>query len=342
MSKTLFIFFLFMAAIGVAQEKVALKTFHGTYVCAEPAHRISTRATAIGPWEIFTIVRKEDGSVIINSWQGASLRSANLFVLIPLPCIHGSLGSMLPVLCWDRFEIVDCGGGYVAFKSTLSSYGYLTALPGPTYALMGHVKKLDIWEKFQIIKNPVPVRNAAADQEELETIQYDKNKDSEIVAFFEKAANVGRENDAAALVAILPPKSLKETADEIRGRIKIESQKVALEKMGIHEEDMKLEDKALLTKYLTATMKMAQSEAGADAKGKLEIAVLATKVDGDTAFAKVKYTRGGESMETEHILVKEDGVWVLDEDFSVADKTATDKDDKNKDDEDKDDEDKND
>lgn len=347
----LFILF-FAAEISVAQtkiilpsvvrEKVALKTAHNTYLCNYPFTGIMyTGSNRIGGWEIFTLERTGKSYencpvVILKTCHNTYVTPGGTFLLL-------IFAFRMPAKALDtspntdhEYVMRDCGNGYVAFQCGMTTQvrtpsgfragtdfrSYLGAEPGPWWRLMSCAEKIDIWEKFLLIKNPVAARSSTAseDEEETETIKYDAHKDAALVAVFEKVAKAGQQDDAAGLLGMLPAKALKKAVDEIRSRVQNAQTKAWLEKIGITADDMKLEDKSLLVKYATLTMKMGKQLADkSEAKGERKIEVLATKIDGDTAFAKVKYTCvDGSGVEMEHKLVKEDGVWVIDEDFSIA------------------------
>lgn len=313
-----------------AAKRVAFKTAHGNYLSAVPGGRLINTVSKIGPWEVFTIIPRNNNKFNIVTCHGSILMTTTrLFYFIPLPVSHSNYRD--PNFQCVEFYIYDFGDG-ISFRTEggFADDGWVQAQPGPFYNVYATGPKVGPWEKFQLIRDPVVAKNAAGDEEEseteTETIKYDANKDQAVVAFFEKVAKAGQKTDSVALVDILPAKALKTAADEIRGHMKNGSTKAALEKIGITAEDMNLEDKALMAKYLTSAMKMAKQEAEkSGGNGEMKIEVLATKIDGDTAFAKIKYTSpSGSTVEVEQKLVKEGGVWVMAEEGSNEDDAGED------------------
>jgi hypothetical protein len=133
----------------VREEKVALKTHHGTYVRAHPGgegSRVDIQ-TYIGEWEKFTLLYLQNGKVALRTIHNTYIRTH--------PGREGSkVDIQNQINVWETYDLIRNPNGTVSFRSIHGTY--LRAHPGREGATLDTQTYLDAWEQYQLVSLEQP------------------------------------------------------------------------------------------------------------------------------------------------------------------------------------------
>ncbi len=129
-------------------RKIALQAVNGRYVCAENGggQNLAVDRTAIGEWEVFTLMDLGNNKVALQTSGGYFLRAEDG---------GGPRANVLPdrqVIGRDEiYTLINLGNGNIALRG--ASGQFVSAANGGGGGLVATVTALGPWEKFLLIEN---------------------------------------------------------------------------------------------------------------------------------------------------------------------------------------------
>lgn len=137
--------------------KIALKASNGQYVCAENGggREVVANRGAIGPWEMFTVTDRGNGTVSLQAVNGQYLCAENGGGT-SLVANRGAFGP------WETFRLIDRGNGTIALQACNGQY--VCAEMGGGTSVVVNRNAIGAWETFQRVALSTAWMEAAYDQ----------------------------------------------------------------------------------------------------------------------------------------------------------------------------------
>lgn len=123
--------------------RVALKTYHGTYISAAQSGIMTATTRVVQPTSTFSIIIHEDGKVSLRSSFGQYVSADSSGAVVANRARVGS---------WEKFDLARNQNGTVSLKSHFNMY--LTA--EPTGGVFANRPRKSSWEHFVVVHEPSP------------------------------------------------------------------------------------------------------------------------------------------------------------------------------------------